>query len=203
MQSLRLPEYLQSRLSENIQQMDNINDLIKQKSLETALRIEDQRTMQSYQIFKLMPDPASGVRVPFLYLELSRQPVLLTISPLSSMQSQLQAKERNEERMQQVALSRAAQENGPTENNRSNGMKGHGNADVGGSQTDPHAEDVELEVFSTTTIYCLKFLLWRKLQVPIQNLSLALSSQSDIELANWHELKGIADLEGNEEKPQR
>ena len=65
--------------------MDSIDDMIKEKSLETALRVDDQRTMQSYQIFKLLPDPASGIRVPFLYLELSRQPVLLTVSPLSSM----------------------------------------------------------------------------------------------------------------------
>ena len=52
--------------------MDSIDDLIKQKSLETALRVDDQRTMQSYQIFKLWPDPESGIKVPFLYLELSR-----------------------------------------------------------------------------------------------------------------------------------
>ena len=39
--------------------------------------------MQSYNIFKFFPDPSTGVRVPFLYLELSRQPILLTISPLS------------------------------------------------------------------------------------------------------------------------
>ena len=149
--------------------MDSIDNVIKQKSLETALRVDDLRTMHSYQIFKLLPDPSSGIRVPFLYLELSRQPVLLTVSPLSSMQSQLQqAKERNDERMQAMALSRAAQENGPTDNNRSTqNVKEPGNADVGGSQTNPHAEDVELEIFSTTTIYCIKFLLWRRLQVPI------------------------------------
>lgn len=95
--------------------------------------------------------------------------MLLTVNPLSSMQSQLQqAKERNDERMQAMALSRAAQENGPTDNNRSTqNVKEPGNADVGGSQTNPHAEDVELEIFSTTTIYCIKFLLWRRLQVPI------------------------------------
>jgi len=37
--------------------------------------------MESYQIFKYAPDPVTGIRVPFLFLELSKQPVLLTISP--------------------------------------------------------------------------------------------------------------------------
>jgi len=69
------------------------------------------------------------------------------------MQSQLKAREQNEGRLQQMAL--------PQE------QKVQGNADVGGSQTDPNAEDVELEVFSTTSIYCIKYMLWRRLQVQI------------------------------------
>ena len=64
--------------------MDFIDDNAKKTSIETAIRVEDQRSMQSYQIFKLMPDAASGIKVPFLYLELSRQPLLLTVSPLLS-----------------------------------------------------------------------------------------------------------------------
>jgi len=57
--------------------------------------------MQSYQIFKFFPDPSSGVRVPYLYLELSRQPVLLTISPQSvGQQSSIQESQQNEEMKQ-------------------------------------------------------------------------------------------------------
>ena len=63
--------------------MEGVDSNLKQKSIESALQVEDQRTMQSYNIFKFFPDPSTGVRVPFLYLELSRQPILLTISPLS------------------------------------------------------------------------------------------------------------------------
>jgi len=108
MQSLRLPDYLLARVKNNIFQMDSIDEATKQNSYETAVRIDDQRTMQSYQIFKYFPDAETGVRVPFLYLELSRQPVLLTISPSSNMghlQSQVQAREQNEEMKHQVALS--------------------------------------------------------------------------------------------------
>ena len=52
--------------------MDGIDDQFKQKSIETALRLEDQRTMQSYQIFKFLPHSSTGARVPYLFLELSR-----------------------------------------------------------------------------------------------------------------------------------
>ena len=74
-----------------------------------------------------------------------------------------------------MALSRAMQE-GPNECNRAqNNVKITGKSDVGGSQTqNPLAEDVELEVFTTCSIYCIKYALWRRLQVPIQNLSLTL-----------------------------
>ena len=65
---------------------------------------------------------------------------------------------------QQVALSRAVQENGPTENQRNGAlMKGNGDADVGGSQTEnPMNEDIELEVYSTCSVYCIKYVLWRR-----------------------------------------
>lgn len=62
---------------------------------------------------------------------------------------------------------------------------------MGGSQTDPRAEDVELEVFSTTSIYCVKYLLWRRLQVQILNMSLALSDASENDLSNWLELRHV------------
>lgn len=83
------------------------------------------------------------------------------------------------------------QENGPNENNRQGALR---KSDVGGSQTNPHAEDVELEVFTTTSIYCVKYSLWRKLQVPIQNMSLALAAESDVDLLNWLEIRQIMNL---------
>jgi len=73
--------------------MDGLDEQAKKTAIEKATRIEDQRSMQSYSIFKLMPDPSTGIKVPFLYLELSRQPVLLTVSPLLSALSQLQGRE--------------------------------------------------------------------------------------------------------------
>lgn len=87
--------------------------------------------MQSYNIFKFLPDPVSGVRVPFLYLELSKQPILLTISP-SILGASAANQENGEEMKNQMALSRAVVENGPTENNRN---KANSGADVGGSAT--------------------------------------------------------------------
>ena len=42
-------------------------------------------------------------------------------------------------------------------------MKGNGDADVGGSQTEnPMNEDIELEVYSTCSVYCIKYVLWRR-----------------------------------------
>lgn len=141
--------------------MDAIDPKMKIKSVETALKMEDQRTMQSYNIFKFLPDPESGVRVPFLYLELSKQPVLLTISPSLSAAAQ----DPGEEMKHQMALSQAVVENGPTENNRNKVNQG---ADVGGSAThNPSAEDIELEVYTTCSIYCVKYILWRRFQTPI------------------------------------
>ena len=41
---------------------------------------------------------------------------------------------------------------------------------TGGSQTFNHQEeDFEIKSFMTCSIYCIKYMLWRKLQVPIQN----------------------------------
>ena len=137
--------------------------------------MDDSRTMQSYQIFSILPDPSTGVRVPFLFLELSRQPVLLTISPLSIAQmSKPDESQQDEEMKQQVALSRAVQEGGVGENLRpGNSKDNRNNSDVGGSMTqNPLAEDVELEVYTTCSIYCIKYALWRRLHVPIQNISL-------------------------------
>jgi hypothetical protein len=73
--------------------------------------------------------------------------------------------ESNEEMKQQVALSLAVQENGPANDNRNNGfIKASNDADVGGSQTqNPLAEDIELEVYTTCSIYCIKYVLWRRL----------------------------------------
>ena len=48
MQSLRLPDYLQGQIRNNIMSMGSIDEELKQKSIEAAIRIEDQRTMQSY-----------------------------------------------------------------------------------------------------------------------------------------------------------
>ncbi len=52
--------------------MHSIDENMKQKSFDNTVRIEDHRSMQSYSIFKFFPDPETGVRVPFLYLDLSR-----------------------------------------------------------------------------------------------------------------------------------
>ena len=89
---------------------------------------------------------------------------------------------------QQMALSRAVQENGPNENNRQD----PGKADVGGSQTqNPLAEDVELEVFTNCSIYCIKYVLWRRIQMPIQNMMLTLPGQSEPDLDNNIEIRHI------------
>jgi len=101
-----------------------------------------------------------------------------------------------------MALSRAVQEVGPGENNRGlNHVKMiTGNSDVGGSQTqNPLAEDVELEVFTTCSIYCIKYALWRRLQVPIQNLSLTLPGSSDLDLLNHLEVRHIMNYKGDAE----
>ena len=53
-------------------------------------------------------------------------------------------------------------------------------SDVGGSMTNnPLAEDIELEVYATCSIYCIKYILWRRFQVPIQNMLLALPGVRD------------------------
>ena len=55
-------------------------------------------------------------------------------------------------------------------------------------------------MFTTTSVYCVKYLLWRKLHVPIQNLSLALASQNDADLADWLEIRRIINLEEPSQK---
>ena len=56
----------------------------------------------------------------------------------------------------------AAQENNPGEDKREqNNM--NNSSDVGGSQTkNPLAEDIEIEVYATYSIYCIKYILWRR-----------------------------------------
>lgn len=96
-----------------------------------------------------------------------------------------------------MALSMAAQEV-LNENQRSDGVKIPKNSDVGGSQTqNPLAEDMELEVFTTSSIYCIKYALWRRLHVPIQNLSLALPGRVDMDLHNFLEIRQIINYEDN------
>ena len=62
--------------------LDRINGEMRSRAIETALRVEDQRTMQSYHLFKYIPPESEGPnqRTPYLLLELSNQPVVLTIS---------------------------------------------------------------------------------------------------------------------------
>ena len=100
-----------------------------------------------------------------------------------------------------MALSLAVQEMGPGENNRGqNHVKATGNSDVGGSQTqNPLAEDVELEVFTTCSIYCIKYALWRRLQIPIQNLSLSMPGSGKLDLLNHLELRQIMNYQGDSE----
>lgn len=70
---------------------------------------------------------------------------------------------------------------------------------MGGSQTqNPLAEDDELEVFTNTSIHCIKYELWRRLKVPIQNMTLALPDQSNVELQNWFEIRHIINFEDPE-----
>ena len=52
--------------------IEGVDDEMRQRSIETALKVEDQRTMQSYHIFKFLPEPEGGTqRTPYLLLELS------------------------------------------------------------------------------------------------------------------------------------
>ena len=62
--------------------LDGVDAEMKQRSLETSLKVEDQRTMQSYNMFKYLPesDDSNSSKCPYLLLELSYQPVILTIS---------------------------------------------------------------------------------------------------------------------------
>ena len=38
---------------------------------------------------------------------------------------------------------------------------------TGGSQNENPQDDIEINVFSTCSIYCIKYILWKKLKVPI------------------------------------
>lgn len=62
-----------------------------------------------------------------------------------------------------LALQRAVAENGPSDDNNREKLVAVPGADVGGSATNnPLAEDIEIEVFSTCSIYCVKYILWRR-----------------------------------------
>ena len=58
---------------------------------------------------------------------------------------------------------------------------------TGGSQVDNPQEDLEITVFSTCSIYCIKYILWKQLKVPIQNQ--VLSSENTNTLPNHIELR--------------
>ena len=61
--------------------LERIDEEMRKRAQETALKIEDQRTMQSYHIFKYLPEQEGKTQnTPYLLLELSNQPVVLTIS---------------------------------------------------------------------------------------------------------------------------
>lgn len=81
----------------------------------------------------------------------------------------------------------------------------HG-ADVGGSATqNPLAEDIELEVFATCSVYCIKYILWKRFQTPIQNIRLIIP-QVDNDLSNSIEVGQFFNytppqLAPNEKKP--
>ena len=52
-----------------------------------------------------------------------------------------------------------------------------------------------MEVFTTTSIYCVKYALWRRLHVPIQNLQLALTGRGDLDLPNFVEIRHFIDYQ--------
>jgi hypothetical protein len=95
MQSLQLPDYLKNALT---------NEAPNEQVSEALTRMEDHRTMQSYRIFDFVPpdqahlinNPSGQKPTSYLYLELSSQPVVLTIN-LGVLGSQ-QLRERNASR---------------------------------------------------------------------------------------------------------
>ena len=121
MQSIKLPTYLQNILIDNVSGMDNLDENTKKEMIENAIRVEDIRSMQSYQVFNYVPPDqmhlinsnSNQKPTPYLYLELSSQPVQLTVS-LSSSQLRNQ-QDLNKEEQKQMQLQMAVIENEPGE----------------------------------------------------------------------------------------
>ena len=64
---------------------------------------------------------------------------------------------------------------------------------TGGSQNENPHEDLEINVFSTCSIYCIKYIIWKQLKVPIQNQ--VLTSEKSNTFPNYAELRDILQLQ--------
>ena len=60
-----------------------------------------------------------------------------------------------------------------------------------------------MEVFTTTSIFCVKYALWRRLQVPIQNLQLALTGHGGIDLPNFVEIRHLINYQEPEDEDRK
>ena len=95
--------------------LGKVDEEMRKRAYESALKIEDQRTMQSYHIFKYLPEQDGASQktpiTPYLLLELSNQPVVLTISIGLQNLQQLRNKAPPEE-MKQLGMQQDENEEG-------------------------------------------------------------------------------------------